>query len=209
MPHPFARLAPDRRRPRRATFGLAAVLAATAAAAGCSETFYTTPDSRAKARQLNRDLGRYRQDQADRVDRVNAEYREAFARLMAELRTLYKAQLAQDREADAQRIADAIVSKWDTATLRAAFRQAFADAVVTQRERIRQTDEALAATRDAYAASYQDAKLKLALIDQVRADLTVLSEDVTGLRRLAELARLIAEAYEKGREDAEKAEGKA
>src|SRR3954468_23171170 len=113
------------------------IMLALPMAAGC----YNTDRSMADARALAKDLQAYRDAQDVRIKRLNQEYHEAFGRLMDTLDDLSAAELQLGRDADAQTIADSLITD-DTGTLRSRFRGSFAKAIAEQRKRIADADVA-------------------------------------------------------------------
>jgi hypothetical protein len=134
----------------------------------------TTPEMRQRAADLTTQLSAYRDSQADRVEKINNDYHQAFSQLIGQLTDIKTAQLDLDRDIQSQRIADHIIADINN-TLRQTFRDAFGEAVSSQRTEIAQADLAIAAARDAYAQSYTDAKLKMDDLDKVISNLRVLS----------------------------------
>jgi hypothetical protein len=138
-----------------------------------------TPSIRATAHDLSLQINAYRAQQAQRVDRINQEYRESFDRLMDAFAQLSDAALRQGRDGDAQRLTDQIVSD-DKALLIGQLRSSFAQQLQSQRDAITAADAAVAATRDAYLKTYTDAKLDLAKLQKVQSNLDILATKEDG-----------------------------
>ena len=163
---------------------------------------YTTPAIRQRAQDLAVQMSTYRDDQSARVEKINAEYHQTFAQLIDKLTEIQGAQLDLDREVEAQRIADHIISDVN-ATLRQTFRDAFGTAVNAQREEIAQADLAIAAARDAYSQAYTDAKLKLDDLDRVIGNLRILAAAEDRQQTALDFIESVASAYDKIREEAQ------
>jgi len=184
------------RLPAAASAALVAVAAATAG--GC----YTTPRARASANALSVEVGKYKLEQHARVERLNAEYNDAFARLMESFAQASAASVKQGRDADAQRIADRLIASND-ATLRQQFRDAFFKTVADQREQIRLADEAVAATRNAYLASYADLTIELGKLDKVQENLRQLAAEEDRSRSAVKFLRTLFKVYQDLRKKAD------
>jgi hypothetical protein len=173
-----------------------AAAAVAVAAAGC----YTTDTSRRQAKELTAQLTVYRDQQQERVTRINQEYHDAFAKLMDALEDLSAAELQQGRDGDAQHIADGLIADGG-ASLRSRFRGAFAEAVRAQRERIHQADLAVATVHDGYVKSYSDAQLEMSKIKSILGNMRSLSEEnADEMKEAVRFIQLFVDAYEKARQ---------
>jgi hypothetical protein len=168
------------------------------AGAGCAGH-----DVRRQADRLSGEIAVYRQEQASRIERLNDEYRAAFAENLDELVRLSDTELRQGRDVDAQALADQITES-DRATHFGALRGRLAAVLVTHRASIATADKNIATARDNYLKSYKEAKLQLAKLDQLQADLAGLAEKEDALRAAGNLVQKIAENYRQIREEAKK-----
>jgi len=151
-----------------------AALLLTCFMGGCTQT----EGIRQKAQDLARQITSYEAQQKDRVDRLNAEYRDRFNELMDDLVALTDKQLDQNRDSDSQVLADALTAN-DNTSLIGDLRSKFATTMVKQRDAIATADQAVTAARAAYVKAYSDASLDLAKLDKVKQDLTVLGTKET------------------------------
>jgi capsule polysaccharide export protein KpsE/RkpR len=171
------------------------IVLATALCA-CVTGCYSSTEARKQAKELADQIATYREDQKQRITRINDEYRDDFTRLMDSLSDLAKVELQQDRNVDAQRIADDILGDHDNFTRRGEFRQAFADAVRGQRERIAQADLAVAQAKNAYLQAYREAALELAHIDRTEARLRELAGDEDRRQTFEDFVRTVVKIHE-------------
>jgi hypothetical protein len=158
---------------------------------------------RQRAGELQVRIKEYRSQQANRVSRLNADYAETFTRLMDELEDATTRELDLARDADAQRIADRLISRFTDASLRGDFRSSFAAAVAEQRARVARADEAIARARIAYEQSYQEASLDLAKLDKIQEHLASLSQRADDRKVAADFIQHVLDAYQKLKKEAE------
>jgi hypothetical protein len=136
---------------------------------GCSSFEFafpasTTRASRAQAESLAAKVAIYRQEQSDRVDRLNASFNEIYRQLTHALDTITADQLLADRDDAAQRIADSLISKPDN-SLRQAVRDTFRQTEQNDQKALSDADLALAAA----LVSYQQAHTSLSVpLDKLR-----------------------------------------
>ena len=167
----------------------------------------TTKAMQERASTLAADVGEYRDKQSDRIDKLNADYARTFAQLMQQMRDLSDTQLRQGRDIDAQKIADAMVDDWESKTLREALREAFSATSVRQRQAIESADEAIVTARASYEDQYQKAKLEVAKLDKVHANLRLLAKNEDRLQTISTFATDMAKIYAKLRKEADAAGG--
>jgi nitrate reductase assembly molybdenum cofactor insertion protein NarJ len=165
---------------------------------------YTTTKSREQAKILTTQITGYRDEQAQRVERLNREYADTFNRLMDTLEDLTQVELQQGRDADAQLISDNLIADGKS-SLRSRFRGAFGSAVEAQRQRIHEADLAVAAVRENYARSYTEAKLQLSKLKTVLDNLRAVSEEnANPVKEATRVIKIFADSYQKAREEAKK-----
>jgi hypothetical protein len=181
------------------TIGAAVALAA---ALGCAGGCQDTARSRKDAKELAGKLTAYRDEQDERVRRLNEEYRDTFAKLMDTLDDLSRAELQQARDGDAQRVADSLIADGN-ASLRSRFRGSFADAVREQRKRIADADLAVATVRENYGKAYADARLEIAKVNTAIKNVAALAADPDDHKRLQQVVKVV-EAFAKAIQEAEK-----
>ncbi len=149
---------------------LALLFVIATAAAGCT----SSSGALAKARALSEQISPYRDEQSARVEKSNKEYRDAFTQLMDAFCDLSRTQLRQGQDTDAQNIADHMISD-DKSVLIGNLRSTFSQTIKSQRQAITDVDSAVAQARNAYVAAYSKAKLQLAKLDTIQANLRVLA----------------------------------
>lgn len=153
-----------------------------------------------RARTLSDEIGVYRQKQADRVERLNKEYQATFSDNLAELTRLSDVELTQARDVDAQLLADQITEA-DKATYFGALRGRLSSGVAGQRKSIDAADQAIAAARDKYLASYKEAKLQLNKLTQLQSELAVLAQREDAMRVAGRVIQKVVENYRQIREE--------
>jgi DNA repair exonuclease SbcCD ATPase subunit len=167
-------------------------------AGGCVQT--STPAIRAAARHLSDDVDAYRQQQQARLDRLNAEYRAGFDRLMDAAEVLYRAQAHQQFEQTTQSRADGLVTDWPKATLPNNLRAAFSEDITAQRKAINDAEAAIEAARNNYADAWRDVSLDLAQLKSVKAKLDTLAQPEDQARVTADFVVTVAQVYQKLRD---------
>jgi len=192
----FAR--PRRTVSRMIAFALAASMPVVGA--GCT----TTKPARDRAASVAASVAAYRQQQQDRVDRLNRQYRAAFSTLMDELARLYNDQATQAQSLDEQQLTDQMLMKWEEATLPRAFQDGFFGEVERQRARLAAARAAVDAARDAYADAYKEVTLDMAKLKNVEAGLDALAVPEDRLRVTADFIQTVARIYQQLRTEAEK-----
>jgi hypothetical protein len=156
-----------------------------------------------QAKTLAKDIRIYRQAQAERIDRLNSEYRAAFDENMDELVRLSDTELTQARDVDAQSLADQLIDG-DKATYIGSLRARLGQSVSTQRKAIDAADENIAVARKAYLDSYHQAKLQLSKLDQLQADLAILAEREDALRVTGTVIQKLVENYRQIKDEQQK-----
>lgn len=169
---------------------------------------YTDAPRLQHAQDLGKKVAAYRDSQKERIDRLNAGYRDAFSRRMDELTRLADAQFRADRDMDAQRLTDALIADYDAQTLPSRLRDSVAAVVDAERVRIRKADDDVAAARAAYVAAYKDASLELDRLDQVKAKLDALGAPEDPNQTAADLISRIAKIYRTLKDEADQEAGK-
>lgn len=182
--------------PRVFTFGthLSTFLVLLALAAGSVGCSFTTPAARNSANKLAVEIGKYKLEQQNRVEQLNAEYHDAFVQLIDAFAIASAASLKQSRDADAQRIADQLTGKSDL-TLRQQFRDAFFKTVQENRAQINAADEAIAATSNAYKAAYADLVIEIDKLDKVQQNLQRLAADGDRSKASFQFLRTVYKVY--------------
>jgi exonuclease VII small subunit len=176
-------------------------VAAIAACGGCSssESLYssTTTKSRTQAAALADKVSAYRQEQSDRVDRLNAGFDDAYRRLIIALDEISSQQLLTDRDEEAQRISDLLISS-PNASLRQAFRDHFLSAEQKDQAEITQADLSLAAARSSYQQAHQTLSVPITKLRKVEQDLRDLSkvDENADEQNLAKLAQKVFSAFQ-------------
>jgi hypothetical protein len=173
---------------------LVLTLAAVSAVAGCQRS---NIDLRAEA--LAGEVRDHRDRQAARVSKINADFDARFSAQMTAYEDTLERQTRVGRDADAQKIADQLIVDLDNQSLRGKFREAFAYVVAEERREIAKADEAVATTRAAYEASYQQAALELKRLNRVHELLLELAAGPDQLRVASQAIRMAADAYAKAR----------
>lgn len=175
-----------------------AILIIMCFACGCVRT--STPAIRMAAGKLSQDVDAYRQQQQNRLDQLNAEYRAGFDRLMDAAEILYRTQAYQQFEQTTQNRADSLVTDWPKATLPNSLRAAFSDDVTAQRKAINDAEAAIETARNSYADAWKDVSLDLAQLKDVKAKLDTLAQPEDQARVTAEFVVTVARVYQKLRD---------
>jgi hypothetical protein len=179
----------------------AAGMVLISSAGGC----YTTKESRQAAAALAKDVGVYKQQQKERVDKLNATYQERFGDLVKEFTVATYTEALQQRDAGAQRIADQLIDS-KAAPLRQKFRDAFATRLAEDRQGLYEADAAINAMTAAYQEQYRALSLQLAEFDAVQSDLLTLAADENQLRSAADFVQTVLKVYNDLKEQAKKEE---
>lgn len=184
----------------RIVVGLGASL--LVATMGC----YTTTASREAASRLAIDVNAYKRAQKERVDRINADFHDSFARLMAAYETATTTVAAQSRDQSAQRIADDLISD-SKASLRQRFRDAFARSVEDARAGLRRAQDAVTEQRTAYVKSYRDLQASVGTFEKVEQHLRALSEKEDQTQTVATFIQTVIKVHQALQEEARKKAG--
>lgn len=192
--------------PARLSARLCAALAVLTG--GCIQT--STPPIRAVANQLSQDVDAYRQQQQDRLDQLNAEYRAGFDRLMDAAELLYHEQAHQRFEQTTQGRADVLVTSWPKVTLPDTLRSAFSDDVTGQRKAIADAEAAIDAARNNYADAWKEVTVDMSQLKTVKSKLDALAVPEDQARVTADFVVTVAQVYQKLRDaDQQKKSGDA
>jgi hypothetical protein len=139
------------------------------AAAGCDNAINQ------KAVHLANDISAFRDNQSKRLEEINAGFDQSYKDSIAMLEEAKKQELRLDRDRDAQRIADQIVSDRNN-SLRSTFRDNLAQIVITERTRIAEADQSIEEARENYSKAYQKTSLALDKLDSIISDLNLLGQ---------------------------------
>lgn len=176
------------------TLQLANVIIVAILITGCSTT---TKTSRREAAALVSKVAKYRQDQQARIDTLNSDYQKTYARLMAELETVYDFEADQSLDLGSMKVAEDLLSKWEDTTLQKQFRDTFSQTLDDNLKAMQAADSALQQARTTYANSYKDAVLQLKKLDQVKSDLDTVASKPSDAKQLNELLQTLYAIYEK------------
>ena len=164
---------------------------------------YTTSSSRNQAKGLVTQITQYRDEQANRIERLNTEYSDEFNKLMETLEDLTQVELQQGRDADAQTISDNLIADGNS-SLRGRFRASFSKTIGDQRQRIADADIAIATVRDNYTKNYTEAKLELNKLKSVLDNLRTMSEEnIDRVQEAATVIQIFSKSYQKARDAAQ------
>jgi hypothetical protein len=158
---------------------------------GCT----TTQQSELQAKMLCAKVSAYRQEQTERVNRLNASFNSNYNELAQALDATSSAQLLQDRNDEAQRLADTLVTS-PSATSRQSFHDAFLSAEKKDRQAIDDADLAIAAVTASYQKSYQGLSIPLAALKTAEQNLTLLTNDSANLSIFTNAFQKIYSAYQ-------------
>jgi hypothetical protein len=177
--------------------------------AGCNgylRNLYTTPESREQANHLVGRVTAYADEQRERIETLNEDYRLTYGRLSDELARLGTRELRQATALDALHQTDALVKDLAGESLPGRFRDELEARIVAQRAKIAEVDASIAAARKAYADSYQEVSLELARLTKVEKKLDALSTSADEQDAARDLIQTVFKAYQvvKKREDEER-----
>jgi hypothetical protein len=151
-------------------FNIVAVVLLTIAG-GC----YTSQRERDHATSLAKDIDAYRNEQSQRLDQINSQYRFDYARLVEDVTKLRLSQLQQFFDLDSMAAAGEVLTDWEHETLPRKIRDRFADSLERRRERLLEVDKQIDDARSAYADAYQAVQLNLGQLKSAQAGVEALA----------------------------------
>lgn len=154
------------------------------------------------AKDLADKVAQYREEQSDRVERLNSFFDDNYKQLTQALDDISNRQLLEDRNEEAQRIADRLIANPAT-SLRQTFRDNFYAAELNDRAEIDKADEALQQARDSYKQSYKALIIPLDMLRKAESDLRAL-EKTDEQQRLTTALQWVYSAYQKVSKQAQK-----
>jgi hypothetical protein len=140
-------------------------------AGGC----YTSQRERARAESLAKDIDAYRNEQSQRLDQINSQYRFDYARLVADVTQLRLSQLQQFFDLDSMAAAGDVLTDWEHETLPRKIRDRFADTLERRRQRLLEVDKQIDDARSAYADAYQAVQLNLGQLKSAQTGVEALA----------------------------------
>jgi hypothetical protein len=136
---------------------------------------YTNQAAQNQATALAADIDAYRQDQTKRLDEINRQYRFDYARLIAEITQLRKAQYQQFQTLDVMQAAGEVLSSWQLETLPRRIRDRFADTLERRRAKLLEVDKQIDTARKSYADAYQAVQLNLSQLKSAQDGVVALA----------------------------------